>query len=263
MNRIKKYSNFINESSYIDEFKLLYDSAPQDLKDIVDATKDIEQSKEWHPEGNVYIHTRLVTNRLQNCYNDINLSLAGFFHDLGKVTTTDWNEEKQSWTAHGHEDDSANIVHKYEDWILALGGDPKIIDFIVKNHMRIKYLNDFRLQEKIKFLNEPFFEYVHKFSTADYGGTELECKPLMDLSKIEQQISEYKEREEKNKIISSKFNGRILMELYPELKGEKLGDAISGFKNQFDDFTQYALAMDKEKILKDFDIYYTEYHEKI
>jgi hypothetical protein len=258
MGKIKNFDNFINENSYIDEFKLLYDSAPQDLKNIVDATKDIEQSKEWHPEGDVYTHTKLVTNRLQNCYNDINLSLAGFFHDLGKVTTTDWNEEKQTWTAHGHEDDSSDIVHRFKDWILALGGDLKIIDFIVKNHMRIKYLDEFRLQEKIKFLNEPLFDYVVKFSTADFGGTELECKPPMDLSKIEQEIYEFNKREKEREIISSKFNGRIIMGLYPELKGEKLGDAISGFKKQFDDFTQYALAMDKDKILKDFEVFYNK-----
>lgn len=263
MNRIKKYSNFINESSYIDEFKLLYDSAPQDLKDIVDATKNIEQSKEWHPEGNVYIHTRLVTNRLQNCYNDINLSIAGFFHDLGKVTTTDWNEEKQSWTAHGHEDDSSAIVHKYKDWILALGGDPKIIKFIVENHMRIKYLDEFRLQQKISFLNEPYFDYVLKFTTADYGGTELECQSLMDLSNLKEEISDYNKKEEIKKKISSKFNGRILMELYPELKGKQLGDAITGFKTYIGDFTNYALKKDSDIILKDFDTYYKEYYEKI
>ena len=256
MNRIKKYNNFINESSYIDEFNILYDKAPQDLKDIVDATKNIEQSKEWHPEGDVYTHTRLVTNRLHNCYNDINLSVAGFLHDLGKVNATVWDDEKESWTAHGHEDESSSIVQSYDKWVRSLGADPKIVDFIVKNHMRIKYLDEFRLQQKIAFLKEPLFDYVHKFSTADYGGTELECKPLMDLSVIEQEISDYIIREEKNKIISSKFNGKILMNLYPELKGKKLGDAISGFKKQFDNFTEYALSADKDQILKDFELFY-------
>lgn len=260
MNRIKKYNGFISESSYIDEFKILYDKAPQSLKDIVDATKLIEQSEEWHPEGNVYIHTRIVTNRLHNAYNDINLSVAGFLHDLGKIRTTDWNEEKQSWTAYGHEDDSSSMVHSYDKWIKDLGADPIIVNFIVKNHMRIKYLDKFRLQQKINFVNEPYFDYVHKFTTADYGGTELECQPLMDLSKLKDEISEYNEREEKKKIIASKFNGRILMELYPELKGEKLGNAITGFKKYMGaDFEFYALTTSKEDILQDF----KEYYEKI
>jgi len=257
MSRIKKYTGFINENSYVDEFKLLYDKAPQDLKDIVDATKAIEQSKKWHPEGNVHTHTRLVTNRLHNCYNDINLDLGGFFHDLGKIKATDWDDENQNWTAYGHEDDSTSIVQSYGNWIESLGGDPIIVKFIVKNHMRIKFLDEFRLQQKISFVSNPYFEYVHKFTTADYGGTELDCKPLMDLSKLEQEISEYNEREEKKKIISSKFNGRILMELYPELKGEKLDNAITGFKRYIgEDFEEYAITTSKENILKDFTEFY-------
>ena len=90
--RIKKYEGFINESSYIDEFKILYNEAPDKLKAEIDATKLIKQSDKWHPEGNVFVHTRLVTNRLFNTYHDINLTLAGFLHDLGKVRTTVWDE---------------------------------------------------------------------------------------------------------------------------------------------------------------------------
>jgi len=237
-------------------FKEIYNKVPIKLKFIVDQTKHIKQNPLWHPEIYVYDHIVYVTNRLDKKYHDINLTLSGFFHDLGKVKTTIWDEDKESWTAHGHEDDSANIVHTYNNWIKKMGGNPEIIEFIVLNHMRIKYLDEFRLQEKIRFLNEPLFPYVHKFATADFGGTELECKPLMDLSVIEQEISDHNIKEEKNKIISSKFNGRILMGLYPELKGKKLGDAIYGFKKYFDDFESYAIDTSKEQILQDFDFYY-------
>ena len=251
------YNGFVNESSYVDEFQILYDKAPDKLKEEIDATKHIEQSPKWHPEGDVYIHTRLVTNRLHNCYHDINLTLSGLLHDLGKVRTTIWDDDKETWTAHGHEDDSAKIANTYKNWIIKMGGDPKIVDFIIQNHMRIKYLDEFRLQEKIRFINLPLFPYVHKFATADYGGTGLECKPLMDLTEIEKEVSEFNKKEEENRIISSKFNGRILMDLYPELMGKKLGDAITGFKKHIGDFREYALSTDKDKILKDFDVFYT------
>jgi hypothetical protein len=254
--RIKKYEGFINENSYVDEFKILYDKAPQGLQKIIDATKDIKQSPQWHPEGDVHTHIRLVTNRLHNTFNDINLTLAGLFHDLGKVRTTEWDEEKQKWTAHGHEDDSKSIAHSYSDWIKKLGGDTNIIEFIIQNHMRIKYLDDFRLQEKIAFTNHPLFDWVHKFMSADYGGNGLECKPLTDISHIEKEISEHNKREKENKIISSKFNGKILMDLYPELKGKSLGDAITGFKRHIGDFREYALNTSKEDILKDFKVFY-------
>ena len=122
--------------------------------------------------------------------------------------------------------------------------------------MKIKYLDEFRLQEKIKFLNLPLFEYVHKFATADYGGTELECQSLMDLSSIEEEISEYNIREEENKIISSKFNGKIIMDLYPELSGRSLGQTINAFKHFIGNFRSYALKTDKNQILNDFNTFY-------
>lgn len=256
--KIKKYNNFINESSYINEFKILYDNAPDKLKDIVDATKLIEQNPIWHPEGNVYNHTKIVTNRLHNKYNDINITLSGFFHDLGKIGTTKWDKDKKTWTAHGHEIESVDIIEKYKDWILKMGGNIKIIEFIVNNHMRIKYLDEFRLQEKIKFLNEPFFEYVRKFTSADYGGTDLNCEPLLDLSSLEKEISEYNKREEERKIISSKFNGKMVMDKYPELKGKELGDILGKFKEDFDDFSWYVLNTPTYDIMKRFDEFYNK-----
>lgn len=255
-NKIKNFDGFINESAYVDFFQILYDKAPLKLREIVDATKLVEQSPKWHPEGNVLIHTRLVTNRLHNTYNDINLSLAGFFHDLGKIKATEWDEKKESWTASNHETYSSDITKSFGNWVEEQGGDLSIVIFTVEKHMRIKFLDDFRLQEKIKFTNEPFFDYVLKFNSADYGGTGLECRPLLDLTQIEKDISEFNKRQEENKIISSKFNGKIIMDLYPELKGKKLGDAISLFKSQSDDFTLYGLNTSKEQILSDFDEYY-------
>jgi len=266
MNRIKKYEGFVNESAYVDEFQILYDKAPDNLKDEINATRLIEQSEKWHPEGNVYIHTRLVTNRLYNKYHDPNLTLAGLFHDLGKVRTTEYDEEKESWTAHGHEDDSAKLAKSYKEWIAEMGGDYKIIKYIIKNHMRIKYLDEFRLQQKVKFLNDPLFHWVHKFTTADYGGSDLDCEPLMDLSKLEHEVSEFNKREKENKIISSKFNGRMLMDIYPDLKGKKLGDAITGFKQfveeDYGDYKQYILDNETESILDYFNDFYTDWFVK-
>lgn len=253
---IKKYNNFLYESSYIDEFSILYNDAPSSLKLIIDECENAEQNPYWHPEGNTLNHIKLVVNRLHNCYNDINLDLAGLFHDLGKTITTEWDEEKKSWTAHGHEDEFAIIANKYKNWIESLGADFNTVEFIIKNHMRIKYLDEFRFQEKIKFINEPLFDYVLKFETADYGGTELTCQPIKDLSKIKKEINEYNKLQEENKIISSKFNGKIIMNLYPELNGKDLGKIINDFKQQFVDFRKYILETPKETILNKFKKFY-------
>jgi hypothetical protein len=47
------------------------------------------------------------------------------------------------------------------------------------------------------------------------------------------------------------------MDIYPELKGKELGDAINGFKKYIgDDFELYALTTNKEDILNDFAEFY-------
>lgn len=256
---ITKYNEYIRESTYVDYFTYLYNLAPQSLKDIINSTEDVEQSKSWHPEGNVLIHIRLVTNRLGNCFpNDKNLLLSGFFHDLGKVKTTEWNDEKQSWSAHGHEDISSEIVDDYKDWIIKIGGNPIIIKNIVYNHMKIKYLDELRLQSKIDFLNNPNFDEILKFNSADYGGTELECKPIQDLSIFKSEIEEYNKKQEINKIISDKFNGRIIMDKYPSLSGKELGTIINNFKNHiidiYGDYNNYMLNNSQEDIFQELKI---------
>lgn len=252
---LKRFNDYIKESAYIDEFTIMYNKAPDELKDLINQTKNIEQNPIWHPEGNVYIHTKLVTNRLANCYNDIDLILSGIFHDLGKIEKTKFDEDKQSYTAYDHELSSYDILDDFKDWIEDMGGNFKKIKFIVLNHMRYKFLDEMRIREQIKFMNDPYFSDVEKFSTADYGGDGLECEPIPDNKEIKDKIKDFLKEEEENRIISSKFNGRMIMDEYPELKGKDLGNAINGFKNQSDDFRWYALNTDKEQIMKDFDIF--------
>lgn len=252
---IKKFNNFILEMAYKDEFLRLYELAPEGLKKEIDNTKEALQNKYWHPEGDTFVHIRLVTNRLANCYNDINLTLSGLFHDLGKYETTYFDDKKQDWTAPGHEEISVRILNKYKDWVKKMGGDIDIIEFVVYNHMRYKYLEEMRLPQQIKLLEHPYFDYLKKFSTADYGGIDLVCKSIPSHKDIKDKINKYQEIEKENKIISSKFNGRIVMDKYPHLRGENLGKAITNFKNSFDDFREYALKNDSQKILDDFDIF--------
>jgi len=249
---MKTYNQFINESAYKDQFLYLYNLAPESLQKEIDQTEEVLQSVEWHSEGVVYIHIRLVTNRLENCYHDINLTLAGLFHDLGKTYVTKPNG-RGGWSAHGHEDESVKIVEKYKDWIIDMGGDVDIVKYVVANHMRYKVIDDMRMQEQIKFINEEYFPYVQKFATADFGGTDLNCKEINNQEEIKEKLKEFKKREEDNKIINSKFNGRMVMDKYPELKGKSLGDALTKFKSSFDDFNEYVFNNPSDKIMKKFD----------
>lgn len=249
---ITEFNNYINKGVYVDMFEVLYNNAPLLLKKEVDKAKNIKQNPYWHPEGNTYIHIKIVTNRLHNCYNDINLTLSGFFHDLGKTHTTYFDDKKQSWTAPGHENISVNILNKYSDWVKEMGGNINIIEFVVQNHMRYKHIDDMRLDLQKDIINNSYFKYLQKFSSADYGGDNLECNPIKDISEIIKKIKINNLKEKENKIISDKFNGRIIMSKYPHLKGKLLGDTINNFKKYIGDFRSYALKNNSDKILSDF-----------
>jgi len=62
--------------------------------------------------------------------------------------------------------------------------------------------------------------------------------------------------EHKNREISKKFNGHILMKEFPELKGEELGKWIGQFKGGFSDWSDYVLTHTPEQIMTDFKLIY-------
>jgi tRNA nucleotidyltransferase (CCA-adding enzyme) len=60
----------------------------------LEALIDVPQEPEWHPEGDVWVHTRLVLDRARELIDDLPYSkrvtvmLAALCHDLGKPVTT-------------------------------------------------------------------------------------------------------------------------------------------------------------------------------
>jgi len=250
----------LKHKSNIDYFEYLYELAPIELKTLIDSTKEVKQNELWHSEYDVYEHIKSVVNRLHDKYNDVNLDLSGLYHDLGKACTTEWNDEKKSWVAPGHEYVSCEMLEDQSNFVKEMGGDYKLIYYIVENHMKIKYLDNFRIQNKIEILNNKYFDELMKFDSADFGGTELLCNPIRDLSNIKKEVQEYKEIEIENKEISKKFNGNIIMSIYPELKGKELGNAMTRFKEYIStkfntNFRNYVLKNHSSDILNDFDFF--------
>lgn len=219
------------------------------LYDVVNTSKTIMQDSKWHSEGCVYNHTRLVVNRLHNKYFNINLILAGLFHDLGKIDTTEYN--KNTYTAYNHEIKSIDYVLSHVDWISSVGGNVDIVLYIVKNHMRYKNLDKMRLSEQVKFTSDRHFNLLQQFNSADFGGIEPYCKELNKHNELFCKIRDFKRQQKNKKIISSKFNGQLIMNLYG-FKGKELGDIMTKFKNTFCDFDRYALNNSHGKIMRDF-----------
>ncbi|HEV7744835.1 MAG TPA: HD domain-containing protein [Pyrinomonadaceae bacterium] len=74
----------------------------------INALIDVPQDQEWHPEGDVFIHTRLVADRARELIDDlayakqVTVMLAAIAHDFGKPATTEFIEGRLR--SRGHED---------------------------------------------------------------------------------------------------------------------------------------------------------------
>jgi hypothetical protein len=147
-------------------FEELVNLLPDDLKDLVYKTKSNPENINYHPEGNTYDHTKIVVNRLIPT-GDINLILAGLFHDLGKLSTTEINPKTNQPSAHGHEKVSADLVVKYSKFIRSMSADPDEVYGIVKNHMRIKYYDEMKKSKKAKIDSFPYSQKLRIFANAD------------------------------------------------------------------------------------------------
>lgn len=118
--------------------------------DCFNVMKKTRQSAEWHKEGNVANHTERVVNEMKRILEgrecDVNsedylvLMSAALCHDLGKPSTTRFDQEKQDYSCKGHGFAGEKIVRKlfFEDdfWLR------EKVCWLVRNHMAPFYLKN-------------------------------------------------------------------------------------------------------------------------
>lgn len=146
-------------------FEDLIQMSPSEIQEYTEKMKSTPQSPEWHPEGDVYVHTNIVYNRAMKT-GDIDQIISALFHDLGKVDTTKKNK-KGTWSAYGHEFASAKLVLKHANWISSIGGNPDKVHFIVIKHMVSKMIDQMRPSKREKLKEHEYFPDVQLFNSFD------------------------------------------------------------------------------------------------
>lgn len=160
----------------IPTFEKMIELAPQEVREYLDRCKDTPQSPDWHPEGDVYVHTKIVYERARK-HEDIEMAIAALFHDLGKADVTRPSKSRPgSYAAYGHEAISARLVEKHKKWIGSMGAHWFHVYNIVKEHMRFKRLDEMRPHKQKELRNNVVFEKIEKFG---------ECDNMMTLTKDE------------------------------------------------------------------------------
>lgn len=139
--------------------------APPTIKDYARRLKKIPQSYNWHPEGNVDVHSRIVYMRA-SWFGDIDILMAALLHDFGKVDTTKPNG-RGGYSAHDHEKVSARLAKYASTWLSDKGANPAKVIWLIENHMRVKYLNEMKTKKKLELINHMWFDDLNILQICD------------------------------------------------------------------------------------------------
>lgn len=131
------------------DYKIDFDVVKQNIPEF-NNLEYTQQPKDWHSEGNAYIHTKMVVDEmykilLDRCSEDeiggenyMIMLAAALFHDIGKPSCTKFSEEKGDFTSRNHQYAGERIVRRVfydEDWILR-----EKLCWLVRKHMAPYYI---------------------------------------------------------------------------------------------------------------------------
>lgn len=75
-------------------------------------------------------------------------------------------------------------------------------------------------------------------------------------------IKEEQEREQFVLLLKEKYNGKLIMQLFPTLEGKTLGKFMKDFQEQFDDYEKMLSKMTKQEIETELRLFFTKFELK-
>ncbi|MBQ7208573.1 MAG: CCA tRNA nucleotidyltransferase [Lentisphaeria bacterium] len=118
------------------------------------AMKGVRQPEEFHPEGDVFEHTRLMLRRMV-CPDEL-LAWSVLLHDVGKPGTASVDPDGRI-RFFGHEELGEKIVHAVAERLHFSTAARDAIGHAVRNHMRMASVRDMREPKLKRLLAEEHF----------------------------------------------------------------------------------------------------------
>jgi len=131
-----------------------------------------EQPPEWHPEGDVYAHTRIMLEMLADDA-PLELCLAVLLHDIAKPPTQTFDEAAGRIRFNGHDALGATMA---EEILRRLRYPNHVIEevaFIVSRHMQFMNVQQMRTSKLKRFMAAPTFPLeldLHRVDCASSNG---------------------------------------------------------------------------------------------
>lgn len=136
----------------------------------VSALKGVEQSPQHHPEGDVWTHTLIMLDKLQN--PTVTLALGTLLHDIGKPATFERSPDRIRFN--GHVEVGMKMAEAICRRLRYPGEVTEQVLALVANHMRFIHVPEMRQSTLKKFLRMPHFEEhleLHRLDCLGSHGT--------------------------------------------------------------------------------------------
>jgi len=141
----------------------------------VDALKGCEQPPQFHPEGDVFVHTRLMFSLLEGDVSPA-LAFAVLLHDIGKPPCASVDPTGRI-RFNGHEHRGAIMAEAVARRLRFSNAETTAITEMVRNHMAFKDTPNMRLAKLRRFLARPHFDDELELHRVDclgsHGGLDI------------------------------------------------------------------------------------------
>lgn len=134
---------------WLDETGLLGVLLPE-----IEAMKGVNQPRQFHPEGDVYRHTKLIMSKLKK--PSVVLAFGCLLHDIGKPKT--FRRAKDRIRFNGHDRVGARMAEALLDRLRFSNDHKKRIVACVEGHMRFKDVKDMKQSTLRKLFQRETFE---------------------------------------------------------------------------------------------------------
>jgi putative nucleotidyltransferase with HDIG domain len=185
------------------------------LKEIlpeVEKMKGCEQQPDYHPEGDVFVHTRMLLEKLSN--PDPILALSALFHDVGKPATFMIKDGKIKF--YEHAPIGARMTREIMKRLRFSNDEITAVSECVANHMKFADVRKMRSGKLKQFVVRPTFETemeLHKIDCQSSHGM------LDNYYFLKDKLKEYAAEELKPKaFISGHDLQKLGMKPGPEMK---------------------------------------------
>ena len=187
---------------------LLQSGLLQEILPEVSAMKGVEQPPQFHPEGDVFIHTKLLMDKLENPTQV--LAFAALLHDVGKPPTFQIREGRIVFYEHSRV--GAEMSEKILRRLRFSNDEIEAVKTCVDNHMKFANVKEMREGKLKRFMSTSTFPTeleLHRIDCQSSHGL------LDNFYFLKKKIEEFREEELKPKPL---LNGEDLKSL-----GMKLG----------------------------------------